>query len=261
MRSISEPSRNKAISKAQVLVVDSDFSYDKIPIWSPADLMGLTYEFSFEGASSLRDALNYMRQKSVDVILLDPFLPDASGIVALEVIRKQRRDLPVIIYSKQVSADLAFELIQNGAQDFLVKGSADLERITTSLAFAIIRLESLHKEMISSKTGELRTIAHHKMLLNPVRQTLEVQLSSGAREVISLTAFEFRLMALFLQQEGEILSRESILQRMRAKDEADLNERTIDVHISMLRQKSGRLRKLIRSVYGQGYTLTFARGD
>lgn len=90
--------------------------------------------------------------------------------------------------------------------------------------------------------------------LHLVSQSLEIRdPTSGQYVRKSLTPFEFKLLAYFARHAGRTLSRSEILHQLRGEEFQHYTERTIDVHISTLKQKYPLLKDLIRSVYGMGY--------
>lgn len=90
------------------------------------------------------------------------------------------------------------------------------------------------------------------------------RLNTGARHLIdenevliSLSAMEFRLLMLFLQNQQQIVSKDRILEHM--QDRSDSGDRSIDVQVSRLGAKlrdRGRNASLIRTMRGDGYMLT-----
>lgn len=90
----------------------------------------------------LRVALEHLEGMTVDVILLDLTLPDSQGLDTFHRIKAQVRDTPIIILSGVVDEDLAVEAVQLGAQDYLVKGSIDMESLNRAIRYSIERTRS-----------------------------------------------------------------------------------------------------------------------
>ena len=104
------------MNKHTILIVDEEDSVKEI-------LKGI-----FEGvgyktltASSGTDALKLVDTESIDIVLMEVWLPDMDGFEVFEEIRKKRRDLPVIIMSGHANNDTAFHAGKIGVYDFLEK--------------------------------------------------------------------------------------------------------------------------------------------
>jgi diguanylate cyclase (GGDEF)-like protein/PAS domain S-box-containing protein len=80
-----------------------------------------------------------LTQGKFHVVILDLGLPDGSGLEALREIASAAPDLPIIVLSGRTEPKTAFELIQGGAQDYLVKGQANGPQIWRAIRFALER--------------------------------------------------------------------------------------------------------------------------
>ena len=100
-------------------------------------------------AATLGDAMEILRHRSFDIILLDFSLPDADGMDLLIRILCSARFTPVVVMSGQAEGDLAVRAIRAGAQDYLVKGNINRQWLARSLRFAIER-NCLAKEIRKS---------------------------------------------------------------------------------------------------------------
>ena len=95
------------------------------------------YELSF--ASQLEEALRQLSQRSFDLALLDLGLPDSLGLATFTAFQAAAPGLPVIILSGLADEALALEAMQNGAQDYLVKGPAGWSSLERAIRYAIER--------------------------------------------------------------------------------------------------------------------------
>jgi len=107
-------------------------------------------KFEIETASYLRKGIDKLNKNNFDVILLDLFLPDSSGLDTYTNIQDNASNLPVIILTGFSSEKLAVEAVKKGAQDYLVKGQIDSEKIEQAILYAIER-EKLLNEMLSKE--------------------------------------------------------------------------------------------------------------
>ena len=126
--------------------------------------------------------------------------------------------------------------LELGADDYLPKPFEPRELVA--------RIQNIFKRSDKSmiepvlRIGDLTIDRSKKLLLR-------------GEQPISITAMEFGLLDLLIQNQGRVLSRDEIMQALRGID-ADIYSRAIDVMISRLRQKLERP-ELIRTVRGQGY--------
>lgn len=90
-------------------------------------------------ARSLAQALEYAGSNPPDVVLLDVTLPDAEGLQAVSALRAVVQAAPILVLSDRDDADFATEVIQAGAQDYLVKGALDKKSLERAVRYAIER--------------------------------------------------------------------------------------------------------------------------
>ena len=95
--------------------------------------------FLLEHADHLSTGLARLAQGGVDVILLDLSLPDSHGLEGLNKICTQVPKVPVVVLSGLSDEAVAINAVQEGAQDYLVKGSVDSALLVRSLHYAIER--------------------------------------------------------------------------------------------------------------------------
>ncbi len=107
----------------------------------------------------MTEAEKYLAKHAVDIILLDPGLPDAQG---LEAVRRAHAAAPVctlVVLTNLDDESLASQAMQEGAQDYLVKGQIETRGLLRALRYAIERkrLDRLKDEFVSTVSHELRT--------------------------------------------------------------------------------------------------------
>jgi PAS domain S-box-containing protein len=129
-------------------------------LWLKRELSRLPDEFSVYEAQSLAEAKEPLSTQSFEVILLDLGLPDSSGMDSLLEIVAVASDTPVVVLTGMDDQQLAVEAVANGAQDYLVKGSADLHSVVRSLNYAIERHQILkeHKEAVEKERQAARSL-------------------------------------------------------------------------------------------------------
>jgi Flp pilus assembly CpaE family ATPase len=95
--------------------------------------------FVLNWTDSLQAGLNRLKQGGVDVILLDLGLPDSDGIATFSKIHLQASGMPMILLSGDNSEQLALQMVQDGAQDYIVKGSCDGDSLAKAIQYAVVR--------------------------------------------------------------------------------------------------------------------------
>jgi signal transduction histidine kinase len=101
----------------------------------------------------------HLVQHVVDVILLDPGLPDAQGLSAIRRAHAAAPRLPLVVLTSLDDESVAEQALQEGAQDYLIKGQIEVRGILRALRYATERkrLERLKDEFVSTVSHELRT--------------------------------------------------------------------------------------------------------
>lgn len=89
--------------------------------------------------SSMAEAERYLSQNSVDIILLDLGLPDAQGLEAVRRARLAAPRVPLVVLTGLDDQLLATQALQEGAQDYLIKGQVELRLLLRALRYAVER--------------------------------------------------------------------------------------------------------------------------
>ncbi|MFZ0847165.1 MAG: hybrid sensor histidine kinase/response regulator [Pseudolabrys sp.] len=108
---------------------------------------------------SMKDAEASLSQGPVDVILLDLGLPDSDGLEAIRRIRGAAPRVPLVVLTGLDDDSIAAQALQEGAQDFLIKGQIETRGLLRAMRYANERkrLEWMKDEFVSSVSHELRT--------------------------------------------------------------------------------------------------------
>jgi len=99
--------------------------------------MGFDYEL--EEAGRLADGLTLLAEEKVDAVLLDLSLPDSIGLKTFQTLKSKTHGIPIIVMTGTNDEDLAIRAVQEGAQDYLVKGRADTSMLVKAIRYAIER--------------------------------------------------------------------------------------------------------------------------
>jgi signal transduction histidine kinase len=110
-------------------------------------------------AQTMGEAEKCLSEHAVDIILLDLGLPDAEGLVAIRRARAAAPGVPLVVLTGMDDEALAAQSLQEGAQDYLIKGQIESRGLLRALRYATERqrLERLKHEFVSTVSHELRT--------------------------------------------------------------------------------------------------------
>ena len=106
-------------------------------------------EVSLKICACTSEALEVLKSEKFDIIILDPGLPDSSGLDSLKSIRKIDTSIPLIILTINDADETALEAIRGGAQDFLNKNELRPRTLNKSIMYAINR-HKLEQDLTSS---------------------------------------------------------------------------------------------------------------
>ena len=199
---------------------------------------GLSAEgHTVERVATAAEAIGMSTAHDYDLILLDLVLPDGSGRDVLQYIRARDTDVPVIVVTALGEVDDKVELLDLGADDYLVKPVAFAE-----LA-ARVRASARHGQQTSHviETSEL---------------TLDVRTRVATHEGRSadLPSREFALLEYLMRHPGQILTRQQILDTVWGFGFESASN-IVDVYVGYLRRKLDRRGEssVIETVRGAGY--------
>ncbi len=204
------------------------------------------FDMSVSTAANGNELRRLMASARFDVVVLDLMLPDANGLTLCKWIH-DTSGVPVIIMTAQgdpVSRVLGLEI---GADDFLGKPFEPRELVAR--IHAVLRRSQKGERKID--VSEQRIIQFEGWRFDRALR----QLVSPAEVVIALSNAEFRLLSAFVENPRQVLTRNQLIDLTRAQG-VDVNDRSIDLCVSRLRQKLGDSPKspqLIRTLRSQGY--------
>lgn len=179
-------------------------------------------------------AKEFLKENQVDLILLDVMIPGIDGFSLIEEIKDY--NIPVIFVTAKESVLDRVKGLRLGADDYIVKPFESIELLAR--IEAVSRRYNKEKVMITFK--HLQVDTNKRMVL-----------SKG--DEVYLTAKEYDLLILFLQNKNMALSREQILDRVWGFNYIG-ETRTVDIHVQRLREKLD-LKDFIKTVFKVGYRL------
>jgi len=96
-------------------------------------------QFRLETVQKLSAGLKRLKESPFDIVLLDLFLPDSSGLNTFQKVMADTPELPVIVLSGLDDKKLALQAVRDGAQDYLVKGHVDAHLLPRAIRYALER--------------------------------------------------------------------------------------------------------------------------
>ena len=196
----------------------------------------------FEEGTSFFEAL---AEKLPELILLDIMLPEEDGLSVLKKLRAKdtTKELPVIMLTAKDSEYDKVLGLDSGADDYVPKPFGIMELVARIKAL----LRRTENRADTSDDGEKLTAG-----LISLDTKRHIVLVDGER--ISLTLKEFELLHLFMENQGQVFTRDQLLNRIWGY-EFDGESRTVDVHIRSLRMKLKDAGNQIETVRGVGYKI------
>ncbi|MCP4605061.1 MAG: response regulator transcription factor [Proteobacteria bacterium] len=200
---------------------------------------GLAVSVVHDGDQGLRQAL----RGGFNVLLLDVMLPSRSGIEICQKVR-EHSDVPIVMLTARgEEADRVLGL-EIGADDYMPKPFSPRELLA--------RIRAVVRRTRGQAGPRSKAITRGVLTLDPGTREARI---AGRR--LDLTGYEFSLLQALAERAGRVLSREQLMELARGSAE-EAFDRSIDVHISRLRQKIGddsKRPKLIKTIRGVGYQL------
>ena len=214
--------------KARILMVEDD-------IYLREGLEELLTKENYEPicAKNCAEAKALFKGATFDLIILDVMLPDGNGLDLCSFIRSTGADVPILFLT---ACDEEFQIVRGldaGADDYVTK------------PFRLLELLSRIRALLRRKTATT-TYQFGNILVDISNMTVK---KDG--ETLFLTPTEFQILSALIQNNGVIVTRSSLLQRIWESDGNFIDDNTLSVHISRLRDKIGA--NHIATIRGTGY--------
>ena len=218
----------------KILIVEDE---EKLARFVELELMHEGYETAkaFDG----RTGLEMAETGEFDLVLLDIMLPELSGTEVLRRLRK-KSDIPVILLTARDSVMDKVSGLDSGADDYITK------------PFGMMTLISRIKAVLRRYDGKSYQSKQKILEADKIKIDITRHTVFSDNKQIFLTVKEFDLLVLLIENRPNVLTREQLLDSI-WKIDADIESRTVDVHIRTLRQKLGEGGNIIETVRGVGY--------
>ncbi|HRQ60192.1 MAG TPA: response regulator transcription factor [Alphaproteobacteria bacterium] len=201
----------------------------------------------FEASTGHR-SLDILRHHHVDLVLLDIGLPDGSGLDFIEEIRNVAK-IPMVVMSGNPDSAVHVKAFEAGADDFMQK-PFHLKEMRARINSHLKRAPSNQNRPMPVAGGSEK-IRFAGWLLDPDKY----QIFDNDNHAGTLTAHEFQILKLLIDNMGKVLKREDLCEALRA-DNYCPTPRAIDIKIARIRKKLGddaHNPQIIKTVRGAGY--------
>ncbi|HEX4512513.1 MAG TPA: response regulator transcription factor [Polyangiaceae bacterium] len=196
-----------------------------------------------KGARDGKQGLQMLEEGGVDAVLLDVMMPGIDGLEVCKRIRAKNNNVPVLMLTAKGDETDRVVGLEIGADDYIAKPFSPRELL-----------------------ARIRAVVRRVQPETPVERLAvgDISVDLGRREVIrnnarvDLTGIEFDILVALMRRAGRVVPRDSLLSEA-GRGDVVVGERTVDVHISHLRQKLGddpKGPRLIKTVRGVGYVLS-----
>jgi DNA-binding response OmpR family regulator len=224
------------MTKGTLLIIDDEKDLVELLRYNLVEKEGYDVISANDGQSGLEIA----QRHKVDLIVLDLMMPGMDG---LDVCRRLRADprtnrVPLIMLTAKATEADRIVGLEMGADDYITKPFSPRELVAR--VKAILRRTTTQAE-------PQQVIRHGDLAIDVARH----EVTWGGKGV-SLTATEFRILQFLASKPGRVLSRDDIIDAALGRD-ANVFDRTIDVHITAIRRKLGKGADQIETIRGFGY--------
>ena len=199
--------------------------------------------FKVSSSANGEEALETIKEKIPDLILLDWMLPDLSGIKICQYLKQDKtvKDIPVILLTAKGEEEDKIKGFNTGAEDYMTK--------PFSFPELLVRIKSLLKRV------KPNIVSDEAIYLDLKIDRVSMKVSRKEKE-INLGPKEYKLLNFLIKQPKRVYSRDQLLEQVWG-DDINVESRTVDVHITRLRQAINidGVKPLIRTVRSAGYSL------
>ncbi len=204
----------------------------------------LTFEgYAVRTANSGTQGLRIMLEEEPDAIILDIMMPDLDGWEVCRRIREAGSSVPVLMLTARDDVSDRVRGLDLGADDYLVKPFA-LEELLARIRVMLRRIPDVQEDK------------PNRLQFEDLMMDLDSHEVFRQGQKIELTAKEYDLLQLFMQNPRRVLSRDLIMEKIWGYDYSG-ESNVLEVYVATLRQKTEESggKRLIQTVRGTGYVI------
>ena len=180
-------------NKPEILIID-----DEAPIRKLLEITLLSNDYLVAQASTAKEGIIKAANHPPDMVILDLGLPDKDGHIVLKQLREWFTN-PIIILSAQTNEEDIIKALDNGANDYLVKPFRTGELLA--------RIRSVLRTTITEENNSI-------LICKDLHIDLVARVVKKNNEIVKLTATEYSLLALFVKNEGRVLTHHFLLREV-----------------------------------------------
>jgi two-component system, OmpR family, response regulator ResD len=188
-----------------------------------------------------KEAIKLVQSKNIDLVILDPMLPDISGEETCQTIRRVS-SVPIIMLTAKITEQQQIDGLSIGADDYVLKPFSPKELVARVKAVLRRNDHELLADRISFNEGDLTIVSTKREVLKH-------------NEVVNLTPNEYKLLMVLVTNPNRPFTRDELVEKIFGYDSLS-DPRTIDSHIKNVRKKIETNPKeptYIQTVFGVGY--------
>ena len=238
--------RNMIKDEVKILIVEDDADISEI-LSKIMRLQGYVPTQAFSGSEAgLRLFSEGAGRGQYDLILLDLMLPGVTGEELIGKIR-ENSDVPIIVLSAKSALEDRVGALNLGADDYLTK-PFEKEEVIARVNSALRRYGRSKNQ---SAGAQEQTLSYKNLKIYP-----EAREATVCEKPLSLTAHEYDILSLLVQNPGKVYSRDSLYELIWQGSYLG-EDNTINVHVSNLRKKIAALdeEEYIKTVWGIGFKM------
>lgn len=225
------------MKKPHILIVEDEMAI--------RNLLRYAFEIADFTVSEAENALlakKSILEKQPDLIVLDWMLPKISGLQFTRQLKKDpyTRNTPILFLSAKATEEDKVEALAAGADDYVIKPFSPRELVA--------RVKAIMRRGPLKEKNEYLCVDQLKLDVKSERVFL-------GDEPLKLAPTEFRLLRFLMQFPNRVHTREALLSQVWQSD-AEIDDRTVDVHVRRLRKALKQCDHLIETVRGSGYRMT-----
>lgn len=216
--------------------------------------MGLLYSLKKEGYNvtsikTYKEGMDYLKKNQSFnnlLCLFDVMLPDGNGFDLLLEYRKAGLNMPVIFLTAISDEINIVQGLDMGADDYITKPFKVKELLS--------RIKAVTRRYYSKDLSKESSLIRYGNLLVDESKA-EVKLIGESELVLDLTPNEYKLLLYFLHNQGILLTRNNLLEKLFDNNGSYVDDNTLSVYINRLREKLEHGKDYIKTVHGLGYIM------